>query len=110
MTYAFDLPAIVTGCALALVILLVIVRGLRGVAKLLQWIVPLMALLWVTTSLLIGLWHITALPAIFESIFPQRVRLAGSRRRRSGLYHQPGADQWFSARYVLERSGDGVNA
>ena len=69
MTYAFDLPAIVTGCALALVILLVIVRGLRGVAKLLQWIVPLMALLWVTTSLLIGLWHITALPAIFESIF-----------------------------------------
>ncbi|HHS9504847.1 TPA: alanine/glycine:cation symporter family protein [Raoultella planticola] len=69
MSYAFDLPAIVTGCALALVILLVIVRGLRGVAKLLQWIVPLMALLWVTTSLLIGLWHITALPAIFESIF-----------------------------------------
>ncbi|HAT1609379.1 TPA: sodium:alanine symporter family protein [Raoultella planticola] len=69
MTYAFDLPAIVTGCALALVILLVIVRGLRGVAKLLQWIVPLMALLWVLTSLLIGLWHITALPAIFESIF-----------------------------------------
>lgn len=34
MSYAFDLPAIVTGCALALVILLVIVRGLRGVAKL----------------------------------------------------------------------------
>jgi AGCS family alanine or glycine:cation symporter len=50
------------------VILLVIVRGLRGVAKLMQWIVPLMAALG-ATSLLIGLWHITALPTIFESIF-----------------------------------------
>lgn len=68
-----------------------------------------MALLWVTTSLLIGLWHITALPAIFESIFRSafgwQEAAAGS-----GLYHQPGAHQWLSARYVLERSGDGVNA
>lgn len=69
MAYAFNLPAIVTGCALALMTLLVIVRGLRSVAKLMQWIVPLMALLWIATSLLIGLWHITALPAIFEAIF-----------------------------------------
>lgn len=69
MTYAFDLPAIVTGSVLLLATLLVIMRGLRGVAKLMQWIVPLMALLWVATSLLIGLWHITALPAIFETIF-----------------------------------------
>ncbi len=106
MTYAFDLPAIVTGCALALVILLVIVRGLRGVAKLLQWIVPLMALLWVTTSLLIGLWHITARRP-FSSPF-SAVRSAG-RRPPPAQWAIPsaGAHQWLSARYVLERSGMG---
>jgi AGCS family alanine or glycine:cation symporter len=40
-----------------------------GVARLMQWLVPIMALLWVATSLLIGLWHITALPTIFATIF-----------------------------------------
>lgn len=34
-----------------------------------QWLVPAMALLWVMASLLIGLWHISALPTIFEIIF-----------------------------------------
>ncbi|MFK3705406.1 alanine/glycine:cation symporter family protein [Klebsiella sp. NPDC088457] len=69
MAYAFDFPVLITGGFLAAITLLTIVRGLRGVARLMQWIVPLMALLWVATSLLIGLWHITALPAIFETIF-----------------------------------------
>ncbi len=54
---------------LAVVVLLAILRGLRGVARLMQWIVPFMALLWIATSLLIGLWHITALPTIFATIF-----------------------------------------
>ena len=31
-----------------------------------------------------------------------RLRLAGSRRRRGGLLHQPGADQWLPARHVLQ--------
>lgn len=65
MTYAFDLPGVITGGVLAVLTLLVIVRGLRNVAKILQWFVPLMAGMWVAASLLIGLWHITALPAIF---------------------------------------------
>lgn len=53
----------------AVLTLLVIVRGIRGVARMMQWLVPVMALLWVATSLVIGLWHITALPTIFETIF-----------------------------------------
>ncbi|WEF27475.1 sodium:alanine symporter family protein [Klebsiella aerogenes] len=69
MAYAFDLPMVAVGGALAAVTLLVIIRGLRGVARLMQWFVPLMALLWVGTSLLIGFWHFTALPAVFETIF-----------------------------------------
>lgn len=69
LRYAFDLPTAVSGGVLAVVVLLAILRGLRGVARLMQWIVPFMALLWIATSLLIGLWHITALPTIFATIF-----------------------------------------
>ncbi|EMJ5820960.1 sodium:alanine symporter family protein [Klebsiella aerogenes] len=69
MAYAFDLPMVAVGAALAAATLLIIVRGLRGVARLMQWFVPLMALIWVGASLLIGLWHFAALPAVFETIF-----------------------------------------
>lgn len=69
MEYAFHLPEIITGSVLAILTLLVIVRGIRGVARLMQWVVPVMALLWVMASLVIGLWHFTALPTIFETIF-----------------------------------------
>ena len=69
MEYAFHLPEIITGSVLAILTLLVIVRGIRGVARLMQWFVPVMALLWVMASLVIGLRHFTALPTIFETIF-----------------------------------------
>ncbi|ATM89760.1 TPA: sodium:alanine symporter family protein [Klebsiella aerogenes] len=69
MAYAFDLPMVAVGAALAAATLLIIVRGLRGVARLMQWFVPFMALIWVGASLLIGLWHFAALPAVFETIF-----------------------------------------
>lgn len=49
LRYAFDLPAAVSGGVLAVVVLLAILRGLRGVARLMQWIVPFMALLWIAT-------------------------------------------------------------
>ncbi|QGN36487.1 alanine/glycine:cation symporter family protein [Klebsiella oxytoca] len=69
MEYVFHLPEIITGGAMAVLTLLVIVRGIRGVAQLMQWFVPVMALLWVMMSLAIGLWNVTSLPAIFETIF-----------------------------------------
>ena len=68
LRYAFDIPSQITGCAIALLALLVIVRGIKGVARLSQWLVPLMAVLWVAASLLICLWHIGEMPAIFEMI------------------------------------------
>ncbi|SNY68839.1 sodium:alanine symporter family protein [Enterobacter sp. CC120223-11] len=67
--YAFNLPPYAIGLMLAMCTLLVIVRGLRGVAKLMQWLVPIMALLWVTASILISLWHLNEIPAVFETIF-----------------------------------------
>lgn len=68
LRYAFDIPSQITGIAIALLALLVIVRGIKGVARLSQWLVPLMAVLWVAASLLICLWHIGEMPAIFEMI------------------------------------------
>lgn len=82
MRYAFDLPEAITGGVLVILTLLAIVRGLRGVAKLMQWLVPMMALLWVTTSLLISLWHIGQLPTIvlhiFQSAFGWQEAAAGA--------------------------------
>ena len=69
MKYAFDLPVLASGGVLAALTLLTISCGLHRIARLMQWMVPLMALVWVASSLLIGIWHMTALPAIFETIF-----------------------------------------
>jgi AGCS family alanine or glycine:cation symporter len=49
----------VAPAALALVVLLAISAGLRGVARLMQWLVPVMALLWVAASLFVAALHIT---------------------------------------------------
>jgi AGCS family alanine or glycine:cation symporter len=67
--FAFQLPGYATGLALVVFTLLFIVRGLRDVAKLMQWLVPVMALIWVAASILISLWHLDEIPAIIETIF-----------------------------------------
>ena len=53
LTFAFDIPPLFSGIALAIVSLLVIVGGIKGVARLMQWFVPMMALLWVGSLSLI---------------------------------------------------------
>ncbi|HEB4874208.1 TPA: sodium:alanine symporter family protein [Kluyvera ascorbata F0526] len=68
LQYAFNVSGGVTGVVMALLTLLVIMRGLKGVARLSQWLVPFMATLWVLTSLLITLWHIVELPSIINLI------------------------------------------
>lgn len=88
MAYAFDLPMVAVGAALAAATLLIIVRGLRGVARLMQWFVPLMALIWVGASLLIGLWHFAALPAVLK---PSSAALLAGRKRRRARWVIPSA-------------------
>lgn len=68
MQYAYRIPHLATGIILVAVVALVIVRGIRGVARLMQWLVPCMALIWITASLLISLWHVEQIPAIIEMI------------------------------------------
>ena len=68
LQYAFNVSGGVTGVVMALLTLLVIMRGLKGAARLSQWLVPFMATLWVLTCLLITLWHIVELPSIINLI------------------------------------------
>lgn len=68
LEFAFDVPPLASGITLALVSLLVIVRGIKGVARLMQWFVPLMALLWVGCSVIICLWHIGQIPEVILTI------------------------------------------
>ncbi len=82
LRFAFNCPEWLTGGALALLTLLTIVTGLRGVARLMQWLVPLMALLWVSTSLLVCAIHIDEVPnvivTIFQSAFGWREAASGA--------------------------------
>ena len=68
MRYAFNLPEYVTGLILAAFTLLAIVKGLKGVAKITQVMVPVMGLLWIGASFAICLWHAGELPAVLETI------------------------------------------
>jgi len=69
MRYAFQCPEWLTGAALAIFILLTIATGLKGVARLMQWLVPIMALLWVAASLFVVATHLSMVPKVFTTIF-----------------------------------------
>lgn len=68
LRFAFDLPEIITGGVMALFTLGVILTGIKGVARLMQWMVPVMALLWVIASMVVCAWHADQLPAVFTLI------------------------------------------
>ncbi|KLP35699.1 alanine/glycine:cation symporter family protein [Enterobacter ludwigii] len=69
LRYAFACPEWITGLVLALCILLTISTGLKGVARLMQWLVPVMALLWVAASLFVAAGHIEQVPEVIATIF-----------------------------------------
>lgn len=72
-----------TGIILAVFAMLAITRGLHGVARLMQGFVPLMAIIWVLTCLVICVMNIGQLPTSF-GLFLRVLWLAGSCRRRGG--------------------------
>lgn len=69
LRYAFDFPEWITGAMLAAATLLVIVTGIKGIARLMQWLVPVIALLWVSTSLVVTAMHLDQLPDVIATIF-----------------------------------------
>lgn len=67
--YAWGVHHIITGIMLAVLILLLITRGLRSVAGVMQWMVPIMASAWVVMSIAVSMGHFAQIPGIIESIF-----------------------------------------
>lgn len=98
--FAFNIPPLISGIALALCALLIIIRGIKGVARLMQWLIPIIALLWVAGSVFICLWHIEQMRR-YRLDSQKRIWLAGSRGRRSRIYAHSGYYQRFSAWDVL---------
>ncbi len=73
-----------------------------------QWLVPLMALLWVSTSVMVCAIHIDEVPNVIVTIFQSAF---GWREAASGAlgYTLAGSLRVFSG-YVLQRSGNGLHA
>lgn len=68
MNYAWHIPGFVTGLVLAVCSFLIMIKGLKTVARLMQWMIPTMALAWLLVSFGVSLWHADLLPAVFSSI------------------------------------------
>ncbi|AUU89261.1 sodium:alanine symporter family protein [Enterobacteriaceae bacterium ENNIH3] len=66
--FAWHFNEIYTGLIFAGMILLLITKSMKQIARIMQWVVPLMALAWVMTSVGIGIAHFTALPEMFANI------------------------------------------
>lgn len=66
--YAWQVPGFITGPLLAAFSFLFIVKGLRGVARLTQWMVPVMACTWIIMGFGVSLWHANLLPGVFTTI------------------------------------------
>ncbi len=69
LRYTFSCPEWITGIGLALLFLLTISAGLKGVARLMQWLVPIMALLWIAASLVVAALHADQVPGVIATIF-----------------------------------------
>ncbi|MTH45041.1 alanine/glycine:cation symporter family protein [Intestinirhabdus alba] len=68
LNFAWGYPPLISGIVMALVVLPIVTHGISGVARLMQWFIPITALLWVITSLSICAMHIEKLPTIFSLI------------------------------------------
>ncbi len=66
--FAWHFNEIYTGLIFAGMILLLITKSMKQIARIMQWVVPFMALAWVMTSVGIGIAHFTALPEMFANI------------------------------------------
>lgn len=66
---AFGIPTIATGIFLVLAVGLVILGGLKRIAAFTEKIVPFMVIAYLVGTIIIICMHITAIPAVFASIF-----------------------------------------
>lgn len=69
MEHAFTVPRGVTGVLLAIVAGLIFLLDLRGIARIVQWLVPIIAISWVAIGFGLTLWHIDQVPGMLKLIF-----------------------------------------
>ena len=68
MSQAFSIPPLATGAGIAICAFVVFTRGLSGIARLAQWLVPIMALLWIGASLIVVAVNIDQLPDVLMQV------------------------------------------
>ena len=107
LTFAFDIPPLFTGIALAIVSLLAIIGGIKGVARLMQWFVPMMALLWVGCSIVICSLAFRAAPRHYHDHYKKCLWLAGSRSRCRRVYTKPAIASGFQRGMFSNEAGMG---
>ena len=76
----FDIPVIYTGIVVTLIVFLVIIGGIRSIAKVAQVLVPFMAIAYVLGSILILLLNLDQIPSAISLVF----RSAFSRTAATG--------------------------
>ncbi len=69
MSEAFQVPALMTGIVLAVVMSLIISGGFKRMVQVAQHIVPVMAGLYLTVGVIVLLANAAKIPAMFQSIF-----------------------------------------
>ena len=75
---AFQIDPRLVGILLMFLIGLVIFGGIRRIATVVEWLVPFMAILYILGGLIVILFHITNLPAVFVLIIREAFRPAAA--------------------------------
>ncbi|AFJ48405.1 alanine/glycine:cation symporter family protein [Shimwellia blattae] len=65
---AFSVPRLGCGIAVAVLCGLVITRGMQGVARVAQWLMPLIAVVWIGTGLIVLISHLDKVPYMLTTI------------------------------------------
>ena len=65
---AYDIPTSYSGMAIIALAALIVVGGLRGIARFAEWVVPFMGISYVLAALLVCAINITELPAMLMNI------------------------------------------
>ena len=68
LNHAYDIPTLYTGLIVCAVAALVVIGGLRSIAKVSEWLVPIMAGLFMIAALLIMLINLGRLPSLLSEI------------------------------------------
>ncbi|MFT7314759.1 MAG: AGCS family alanine or glycine:cation symporter, partial [Paraglaciecola sp.] len=68
LNYAYDIPTLYSGLVIIVLAALIVVGGLRAIARFAEWVVPFMAVGYVSVTLILTLINIDLVPAMLYDI------------------------------------------